>query len=292
MKLGKKLSIIGLSLVALLVLGVILAVVFIDSIAKVAIEKGGTFATGTPMKVQEVSLGIFSGEFGVKGLTIDNPPGFKSPKFFTLDGVGVDVAMGSLPKETIEVPRFALDGITLSLERNDGKTNYGVILDSLNRLKGSGSKPAPAPEGGPGKKLVIRELELKNITVTIDMIGGPGAVGDLSRITIPIDSIKLQNVGQTGSGVAGSGVSISDLSSIVISAVMSAAAEKGGSVIPADMLGDMQGQLAKLGNVLNMEVVAGTAAKVQDLSKKVGEGAQKAVEGASGAIKGLFDRKK
>jgi len=58
------------------------------------------------------------------------------------------------------------------------------------------------------------------------------------------------------------------------------------------MLGDMQGQLAKLGNVLNMEVVAGTAAKVQDLSKKVGEGAQKAVEGASGAIKGLFDRKK
>ncbi|MFZ4429353.1 MAG: hypothetical protein ACOYPS_03255 [Phycisphaerales bacterium] len=149
--------------------------------------------------------------------------------------------------------------------------------------------------------MIINDLELSNIVVMIDLAGGPQAVSDLTRVTIPIDRISLSNVGKTGGGVAGTGVTVSELSSIVISAVLSAATEKGGGLIPADLLGDLNGRLEGLGkNLLDMKVVADTQAKVEELGKKViddvkktvDETAKKAADKASEALKGLIPGKK
>lgn len=300
MKILKRLVLAAVVLVVLLAGGVMLLLSQVDRIAKVAIEQGGTFATGTQTTVNDVSIGLFSGKFGLSGLTIANPEGFKSPAFMSLGTGGVDLSLASLSGSTIEVPRFSLDTLEVNLERRDGKTNYGSILDSLKRLQGQGGATQPTSSGDE-TKLIINDLSLSNIVVKIDLAGGPQAVSDLTRVTIPIDRITLSNVGKTGGGVAGTGVTVSELSSIVISAVLSAATEKGGSLIPADLLGDLNGRLEGLGkNLLDMKVVAETQAKVEELGKKVvedvkktvDETAKKAADKASEALKGLIPGKK
>ena len=301
MKILKRLLLALAVLVVLLAGGVVLLISQVDRVAKVAIEKGGTFATGTPTTVADVSIGLFSGKFSLSGLTIANPAGFNSPAFMSLGSGGVNLALGSLTGSTVEVPRFALDALEINLERRDGKTNYGAILDSLKRLQGQGGGGTTQQPASGETKLIINDLALSNIVVRVDLAGGPQAVSDLTRVTIPIDRINLSNVGKTGDGVAGTGVTISELSSIVISAVLSAATDKGGSLIPADLLGDLNGRLEGLGkSLLDMKVVADTQAKVEELGKKVAddvkktvdETAKKAADKASEAIKGLIPGKK
>ena len=74
----KKLLKIGLVIVALLVIAAVIVYFSIDSIAKTAVEKGGTYAMGTPTTVDTVNVGLWSGQIGMNGLVIANPAGFKS----------------------------------------------------------------------------------------------------------------------------------------------------------------------------------------------------------------------
>jgi uncharacterized protein involved in outer membrane biogenesis len=298
MKLLKRLAIVLVLLVLLLAGGLAFGISRIDSIIKAAIEKGATHATGTQTTVSTVEIGLLSGEFSMSGLNLANPAGFSSPKFFGLGSAGVALSLPTLMQDTIELPRFAMDTIEVNLERRDGKTNFGTILDNLKKLQGE-SKPAPtsSPSAGAEKRLIIRDLELKNIIVKIDMAGGPQALSEFTRVTIPIDQIKLTDVGKTGSGVGGSGVTVAELSDIIIKAVLNAATDKGGPLIPADLLGDLNGRLAALGtDGLKMEVVAKAQGKVEEMGKKLADDAKKAVDDAakkaSDALKGLIPGKK
>ncbi|MFZ4573555.1 MAG: AsmA family protein [Phycisphaerales bacterium] len=287
MKLIKRLLLVLFILVVLVVGGVVFAITRIDSLAKTAIEKGTTAATGAQTSVQEVRIGFLAGTFDLAGLKVANPAGFQSPEFFSLGKGGLTIDPLKLQGDTIEVPRVSLDTIGITLERRDGKTNYKAILDNMGRLKtGGGSKPS----GGSEKRFIINELDIRDVKVTVDMVGGPQAVSELTRVIIPIDEITLTNVGKTGDGVAGTGVTMSELSNIVIAAVLNAATEKGGPLLPADLLGDLQGKLGSLGiDDLHMKVVAKTQAKVEELGKKFGEEAKKAVDDAKKKAKDAVD---
>lgn len=250
----KKLLALVFLLIGLCIVAVVVAFYSIDAIAKRAIESGGTYALGVPTTVKSANVGIMTGTFGMSGLNVANPPGFGSSPFLSLGDAGVAVTLSSLREPVVTLPRLSLDNLSVSLEKKGGSANYNVILDNLKKLNsGSASKSS-----GDGKKFIIRELSLRNINVGVDLIGGPGAIGDLTKIKIPISEIKLENVGQTGTGVGGSGVTMEQLTSIVVQAVLAAAAEKGGGILPAEILGDLQGGLANLGQLdkLGMKVLA------------------------------------
>jgi hypothetical protein len=57
--------------------------------------------------------------------------------------------------------------------------------------------------------------------------------------------------------------------------VLAAAADKGGGILPADILGDLQGGLAGLGNLDNLQM--SVAAKAQGTIEKIGSDAVKKV---------------
>ena len=185
----------------------------------------------------------------------------------------------------VELPRLSFDDLTVSLQKKNSKANYAVILDNLNKLKSSGS--AGGSSSNSDKRFVIKDLTLKNIRVGVDLVGGPGKIGDLTKLNIPIQEIHLQNVGQTGTGVGGTGVTMEQLASIIVQAVLGAAAEKGGGILPADMLGDLQGGLANLGGLdkIGMQVLADPKGAVQkigtDAANKALEQGKKQVDDAA-----------
>jgi len=291
----KLLALVGL-LVCLCIAAVIFAFYSIDTIARRAIESGGTYALGVPTTLDSASVGIFGGTFSMSGLKVANPPGYGSSPFMSLGSGGVAVTLSSLREPVVQLPRLTLDNLNVSLEKKSGAANFNVILDNLKKLSsGSTSKG-----GGSEKKFVIKELSLKNINVGVDLIGGPGAIGDLTKIKIPINEIKLENVGQTGTGVAGTGVTLEQLASIIVQAVLAAAAEKGNGILPAEILGELQGGLANLGQLdkLGMKVLADpsliqkiggeNAAKTLEQGKKAVDDAKKAID----LIPGLKKEKK
>lgn len=291
--------------VSLVLVGLtIIAMASIDGIAKAAIEKGGTHALGVPTHLRNANVGVLSGTFAMHGLRVDNPPGYSAPHFLTLGRGGVAVSLGTLRQDTVELPELRLESITASLERKGGSSNYQTILDHLKGLSGDKPKPSEKPKDEEGKKFVVRELLIRDVRVSLDVFGAPdGALKKLTAVNIPIDEIRLKNVGQTGTGVGGTGVSMGELASIIVRAVLAAAVEKGGDLIPADILGDLKGSLASLGNLegLGLNVVAnakgvvenlaGEAGKVAEEGKKVVEEGKKAIEEVGKGLENLIPKK-
>lgn len=300
----KKLLYAVVGLVLLLVIGLVIAFLSIDSIAKAAIERGGTYALGTQTSVSSVSVGVFKGEFSLSGLNVANPTGgaggdkFNSPHFLSLGKGATAVSLSTIRQPTVEIASFTLDNVDAYLEKRSGGTNYGAILDHLKQVTGGGDTSKPAPSSGDEKKFIIHELKITNVTVHVDMGAGvpniPGGSGDkvasVTKVTVPIDRIELKDVGQTGTGVGGSGVTMSQLSAIIVKAVLSAAAERGGGIIPADMLGDLSGKLSALTSIDSLS--KGGAAIIGDVKNKVADlekNAEKDVKkGVDDAIKGIL----
>lgn len=290
-KLIKRLAILGVLVVLLIIGGTIFLVANVNSLAKKGIEAGGTYALGVPTTVQDVNIGLLSGQASLSGLNVANPAGFAAPHFLKLGTGSVAVTLGSLQGEVVEIPSFTLDAIDVRLERTGSGGNYQTILDNLKKVSGgAGGTPdaTPAPSGSAGeKRFVVNKLKLTNIRVELDMLGAGGEVGKVlnsaAKIPVTIPEITLTNVGQTGSGVKGTGVTMGQLASIIVQAVLSAAAEKGG--FPADIVGDLQGRIAGLGGLKDVGVTI--AGQAQETVKKVEEAAKNAAEEGKKAIDDL-----
>lgn len=287
MKIIKWLVVIVIVLV-LLVGGVIALVVSqIDSVAKTAIENGGTYAMGVETTVDSVDVGLSKGTFDLAGLKIANPAGFKEARFLTLDAGGVAVDAQSLRQPVIDLPTLALSGLTVNLEKSGGSANYTKILDNLKKLT-SGS---PAGSSSPQNKFIVREVDISKVVVNADVLG----LGPVSpRISIPIHEIKLSNVGKGQGGVGDTGVTFEQLASIIVQAVLRSAVDTGG--LPAEMLGDLQGQLAQLGDLadVGVEMVEklGDTAKqltdaVEDVTNQIDDIGKKGKEAVDEVTKGL-----
>lgn len=291
------LALVGL-VVILLIATVVIIVVCINSIARKGIEAGGTYALGVDTSLKSASIGLFSGSAEIGGLRVANAPGFPTDHFLTLGDGKVAVKLASLTSDTIYVPEITLSDIDMALEKKDGKANYDVIMGNLQKLGGggggSGAKPAPPQQGGPGKKFIIHQLLIRNVNVHADLVGAPGVIGQATKVNVPISEIKLNDVGQTGSGVAGSGVTMGELSGLVVQAIIAAAVEKGG--LPADFVNDLKGNLGKLAGFAGGagKQVADQAQKtIGEIGKQLGPQVQKQAEGVAEGIKGLFgDQKK
>src|SRR5579884_744444 len=76
----KKLGIILALLILLIGIGVLYLRSNLDSIVKAAIEKYGTEAAQTEVRLDNVKLSLEAGEGTITGLRVSNPHGFSSAK--------------------------------------------------------------------------------------------------------------------------------------------------------------------------------------------------------------------
>jgi hypothetical protein len=282
---------IALSLLGLLVAGVVVAFFFLGEIVGKGIEAGCTEALGVETSVGLVRVGLLTGNFSARRLRIDNPAGFETDHFITLDRVHFEVPPASLREDTIVVRLLEIDGVDVSLETVDKKTNYDVILDNLNRFSNTGSadpsaeaSEAAADEGG--KSLVIREAVIRDITARIDLGKVSGAA---DRIEVEIPELRLRPNRETGSAE----VSVAQVTEVIVTAVLVGIAKKA----PAALAKNLLSGAGSLGNVvIEMPGALSTgAANIGDSTVKFGkgasEGAKKLGKGAADAVKsigGLF----
>jgi hypothetical protein len=283
-------------LVLIVVLVGVVGYIAIDKIAKTGVEQGGTYAMGVETKLDGIHLGLLSGSLSMNGLSVANPEGFKSEYFLSLGDGSVEVTLGSLMGDKVEVPKLTLSDINMALEKDKGKANYELILENLAGLSSGEDQPA---EDAEGKRFVVKELLITNVNVRAEVIGGVA-------VPIHIPEIRLTDVGSDSD----KGVLLKDLSGIIVTAIMSTVVQQAGDILPGGIGEGLQGGLAAVGDLgeFGMEVVGDVSAKAQEMvgqateqlggasdkakevGKEAGEAVDKITEGLGGLLGG--DKKK
>ncbi len=273
MKIIKVLLVLVLILIIALVVVGAVAMANIDRAAKVAIQRGGNHALGVNTTLASADIGVFSGTFSMDDLTVANPEGFDTPHFLALDGGGVSVSYASLLEDTIILPEFTLSGIDINLDKEEGGSNYQRILDNLKRFQ-SGDAPSEPNQQGTPKKLVIRKLQIDDITVHADLVGN-------SPVTVNVDKVLLTNVGSEG----GDTLEIAGVVAVVVEAVMRAVIEAGAGQIPGAILNELQNSVAQLDAIAELGV--GVAAEIDGRVQELNALAEDLQQGVDDARKNL-----
>lgn len=108
--------------------------------------------------VESVALSVFPGPaVELRGLRVDNPPGFEGPPFARAERARLQVALWPLVRRRVVVEEAVLSGAALSLAvREDGRSNY----DGLS----AGGRPDPT-EGSPPFRTRIEEVRLEESSI-------------------------------------------------------------------------------------------------------------------------------
>ena len=184
----KKRYVIPLVFLALLLLAGGAGILYLDSIAKAALEYGGEAMMGVPTTVDDLSLRPVAGSVRVDGLTVGNPDGFETPHFMAINTSAGTFSLGNLFAEAVEVPLITIEGVDVYLEKNQRGANYEVILENMKRAEEQG----PDEREEKGKEFLIREIVIRDIIARADVT----LAGEkLTRVDVEIEEIRLENVG-------------------------------------------------------------------------------------------------
>jgi len=187
---------IGLGIVVIIIVaGVVFLVSNIDSIVKNAIEKYGSRATGTDVKVSSLHISLKNREGSIGGLSIGNPPGFSGANAFELKNITIAIDTGSLTKNPFVIRKIAVSDPHVSYEiNNSGKANINEIRKNLKYTRKGGSED----KNKTGKK---RTFVIKNLVIDRGRIdAGVAALPDKS-FTAELPGIQLVNVGGQGGSI-------------------------------------------------------------------------------------------
>jgi hypothetical protein len=247
-------------LVVVLLIAVMIVWLVIDSLAKSAIEKGGTYALGVQTTADNVSLGILDGALKVDGLTIANPVGYKSPFLLKTGHFDLQVQPKTILEDTVDVTKFEVQGAEVYLEQETGRSNASIVLDNLKRLDTGPKKP-----GEGGKKVRVDTITIRDVTAHVQIL--PIGGGKASDVTVQVPLIELKGV----TGDNAQGLVIGEVAARILPAILAAILEKGGTALPAEFREGLTNELT-------------------NTTKALGEGAAKVVGQVGGAFGDLFKK--
>jgi hypothetical protein len=281
----KYLKWIVLGVVAVVLIGLVVVYVNLNSIVRKTVQSQATASLNLQTTVGGASVNLFSGNVGLSDVKVDSPQGFDAPDMFTLGGTKVDVTYGELRKEPVRVDEIVIDRPRLVVEQKGGKFNFKVLMDQQSQQ----------PSEGEPMKLVIDKLAVNGAQVALR----PGIPGLSNEINVTIPSFTVEKIG-TGEG-AQNGAAIKEVVMLLVTTMASKAAESDQLPPEVQLLlkGDLQSvakeMAAKYGGQAIEELkknlppeVGGAVGNVLDAAKS-GEDPGKAVEEG---LRGLIDKKK
>ncbi len=235
MKLKKIRRILLGVLVALVVLAMV-GWMWIDVIAKTAVEKGSTYALGVETNLDSMSLSLLRGRMVMDGLRIANPEGFSDSHLMKSGTFDVDLDTGSIFSDTIVLNKFELDGLELNIEQRIGGTNVSKIMDNLKRFESEKKDTEPSD-----KKVQIDTITIRNVVVHYSLASG------LPPVTIKLPEIVLEDVASDDSG----GIIVAELVGRMFVGILKAVIAESEGLVPGDLLKNVGGQVANVAEAVS-----------------------------------------
>jgi flagellar basal body-associated protein FliL len=164
--------VLGALLVLLLTIGfgVYYLLSHLDSIVKAAIERYGSQATATTVKVDKVQIKLTDGSGAIRGLTVANPRGFDAPYAFLLGEISTQIYLESLSRDILTIDHIIVRRPEVFFELNSaGDNNLTAIKMNLSKGQ-SKTSGASTQKTDTEPKLIIRKLLLEGGNVQASVV--------------------------------------------------------------------------------------------------------------------------
>jgi len=155
----KTILIVVILIIAVIAGGLYYVLTNLDSLVKQAIEKYGSEATQTTVRVDKVNIQLKHASAAISGLTVANPKGFSTPNAFSLGKIATMLNVKDMSKDHIVIDKVQIQAPEVFYEVNaDNKANLNLLKDRLT----GGTTAAPtktAEKGGKQPKITIRKFD-------------------------------------------------------------------------------------------------------------------------------------
>jgi hypothetical protein len=271
-----------LAVVVLVVVAGVVGYLWLDTIAKEAVQRGGTYAMGVDTTVDKVSLRPFAGQLQMQGLNVANPKGFNGAHLMQTGTFELELVPSSLMDKTIVLKKFELDGLDMYIDQQMPRSNISVIMDNLKKLGDEKPKDQKPSEG---KNYRVDLITIRNVVAHVKVLAGP-------ELTIKIPEIQLKNV--TGDNAAG--VALPVLVARILPAILAAVLEQGKGVLPPDLAAALRGDVSALTAQLGgqaQQMVKGVQGEIgKTVGSVLGKDANQPKTPGGGLLDGILGGKK
>jgi hypothetical protein len=195
---GVKKALVAAVLFFILLIVAVLVFVFtrLDVIVKTAIEKYGSQATDTAVRVESVKIRLREGTGVIRGLTIANPKGFDGPYSFSLGEIGVGIDIRSLIEEVKIIDEILVRAPEIFVEINSSKiVNLNVIRKNLERSAAGAKAPPPKKTERKTGKGEEPRLIIKRILFSDGSIQARIAALKNKTIQLRLPFIEIEDLG-------------------------------------------------------------------------------------------------
>jgi hypothetical protein len=273
-------KIVYVILIIILIVPVLVSI-FGDRALKAGIETAASKTLKVDVALEDISLSILSGSVKLENLIVANPEGYENINLLEAGVVKIDLGVKSLLSDTVEIQNMIFSDITVVIEQKGFTNNLQQILDSLpkpdkDEPKEKTNDKTDAKEKTE-KNLLIKNLEMNNITVKVKLIPLPGKI---DTIPLTLTPIKMTNLGTDNK------LSVASLSAKILTAIALGVAEKGLGVIPDEITKPIKGALGA-GTKVIIKSGEGIIKGAGGIIKVGGE----AGKGITDGIKGIFGKK-
>lgn len=168
----KTLLFVAILIIAVISGGIYYVLTNLDGLVKQAIEKYGSQATHTPVRVHNVHIQLKQASAAISGLKIANPKGFDMPYAFSLDQISTRLDVKAISKENIVIDEVRIQAPQVFYEVNaDRKGNLNLLKDNLSGgAKASSKKTAEAKSGKKAPNITIRKFEFGGAALHVKLV--------------------------------------------------------------------------------------------------------------------------
>jgi len=184
--------------IVVVAVGIILwrVVANLDSIVAGMIESTGSEVLKTRVSVSGVSINLGEGKAAIAGLTVANPPGYSKANIFELNGIEVDLNLGSIGEDVLVIESIRVDNPKIVFEgEEDGGSNMQTLLDNIDSAPSEGSAGGQAQ--GEAAKMIIERFEFSGGQVKATTALKPDEVVDIN-----LPPIQMSGIGKAEGGVS------------------------------------------------------------------------------------------
>ena len=280
----KRGAIIGGGIVAVLIVVVVAAVLYflgsLDTLIQEAVEKYGTEITRAEVRLDEVEIDLGSGMGALRGLSVGNPSGFKTPTSIKLGLISVTVDTSTLTNDPVVIKEIVIGKPDITYEIGADGSNITAIqnnVDAYMKKHGLAGDGAATGSGAQGPKLIIENLYVRDGTVNVSATILEGKI-----MSAPLPDIHLKDIGKEQGGA-----SPAEIAEEVLSSITGAAGDAAGGLGIGDTLESLGKSLEGVGAGVG-EAVEGVAEGASGAAESVTEGVSEGVEGAGETLKKLL----
>ncbi|MDD3641882.1 MAG: AsmA family protein [Candidatus Krumholzibacteria bacterium] len=233
----RKLLVIVAAVVVLIAVVAFLLIANIDSLVAKAVERSGSEATGTDVRVSGVKIELRDGRGSVEGLTVANPDGYEAPHAFTLEDIAVDLDLNSLGKDPIVIDEIRVKAPAVhAVFTETGLLNIDELrkrIDAYARESGGGEE-----QDGPAKRIRVARFVFEQGRIELDA----SALG-LEKRTVALPGFDLGDLG--GPRGAAPGEIAGEVLSAIAGRAASEVARSGVERLVEEKIGGTVGDKAK-----------------------------------------------